>query len=248
MWNAAEAIAWLGAMADKRFGLLGTVASLCDDGRVTDEVLADQINYYRHRAGEYDATAYGDVAAARKRIARLIAGMQPTGHVLEIACGTGLWTEALAESADTVTAIDAAPEVVEIASDRVRPANVSFEVADVFSWTPGTRFDVIFFSAWLSHVPTDRFDQFWQLLRGLLAENGRVLFIDEHVDERGKEAYVAGRAEIVERRLRDGGTFRVVKNFVDPQRLELRLRRLGWDCSIRRDGSDWVRGEAHLAR
>jgi hypothetical protein len=46
----------------------------------------------------------------------------------------------------------------------------------------------------------------------------------------------------------DGGTFRVIKNFVDPQRLELRLRRLGWNCTIRRDGSDWVRGEARLAR
>lgn len=224
----------------------GTVASLCDDVRVTDEVLADQVDYYRRRAGEYDATAYGDVAAARTRIARLIEGMRPTGHVLEIACGTGLWTEALAGLADTVTAIDAAPEVVEIARDRVGSANVSFEVADVFSWTPGTRFDVIFFSAWLSHVPTDRFEQFWQLLRGLLAKDGRVLFIDEHVDERGKEAYVTGRDEIVERRLRDGGTFRVIKNFVDPERLELRLRRLGWDCTIRRDGSDWVCGEARL--
>jgi protein-L-isoaspartate O-methyltransferase len=58
-------------------------------------------------------TAYGDVAAARTRIARLIAGMRPTGHVLETACGTGLWTEALARLADTVTAIDAAPEVLE---------------------------------------------------------------------------------------------------------------------------------------
>jgi hypothetical protein len=33
--------------------------------------------------------------------------------------------------------------------------------------------------------------------------------------------------EIVERRLRDGSTFRVIENFVDPDRLELRLRRLG---------------------
>jgi hypothetical protein len=51
-----------------------------------------------------------------------------------------------------------------------------------------------------------------------------------------------------ERRLHDGSTFRVIKNFVDPDRLELRLRRLGWDCTIRRDGSDWVRGEVRLAR
>jgi trans-aconitate methyltransferase len=214
---------------------------------MTDDALADQVAYYRRRAGEYDATAYGDVAAARARIARLVAEMRPAGSVLEIACGTGLWTEALAEWADTLTAIDAAPEAVAIARERVRPANVSFEVADVFSWDPGTRFDVIFFSAWLSHVPASRFGQFWQLLGHLLAGDGRVLFIDEHIDERGKESYVAGRDDVVERQLGDGTTFRVIKNFVDPPELELRLRQLGWDCAIRRDGSDWVSGEARPA-
>jgi SAM-dependent methyltransferase len=192
-------------------------------------------------------TAYGDVAAARERIARLVAQMHPTGRVLELACGTGLWTEALVDVADTIVAVDAAPEAVAIARDRVRPANVTFEVADVFSWDPGTRFDVIFFSAWLSHVPASRFGQFWQLLGSLLAPSGRVLFIDEHVDERGKEDYIAGRDDIVERRLRDGSTFRVIKNFVDPADLKLRLRRLGWDSAIRRDGSDWVYGEARPA-
>lgn len=212
---------------------------------MTDEALTDQIDYYRRRAAEYDATAYGDVAAARTRIAGLVARMRPAGNVLEIACGTGLWTEALAGTAGAVTAIDAAPEALAIARDRVRSPNVTFVVADVFSWDPGTRFDVIFFSAWLSHVPASRFEQFWASLRGLLAEDGRVLFIDEHVDERGKEAYVAD--EIVERRLHDGSTFRVVKNFVDPDRLELRLRGLGWDCAIRREGTDWVCGEARPA-
>lgn len=96
--------------------------------------------------------------------------------------------QALAGWADTVRAIDAAPEMVAIARDRVRSARVSFEVAGVFSWDPGTRFDVVFFSAWLSHVPASRFGQFWQLLGRLLAGNGRVLFVDQHVDERGKEA------------------------------------------------------------
>ncbi|HEX6682552.1 MAG TPA: methyltransferase domain-containing protein [Candidatus Limnocylindrales bacterium] len=215
---------------------------------MTEEVLAHQLDYYRRRAAEYDATAYGDLAAARERIAGLIAQLRPAGRVLEIACGTGMWTEALARLADSVTAIDAAPEAVEIARERVRSANVSFEVADVFSWEPQARFDVIFFSAWLSHVPSSRFDRFWHWLRGVLAEGGRVLFIDEHVDERPKEAYVPGLDEIVERRLNDGSTFRVVKNFVDPQELEPRLRRLGWDCTIRRDGQDhewiWVYGQA----
>jgi demethylmenaquinone methyltransferase/2-methoxy-6-polyprenyl-1,4-benzoquinol methylase len=103
---------------------------------------------------------------------------------------------------------------------------------------------VVFFSAWLSHVPTSRFEQFWQMLRHLLADDGRVLFVDEHVDVREKEAYVAGADEIVERRLRDGRTFRIVKNFVDPQALRTRLWQLGWDCQVRRDGTDWISGEA----
>jgi SAM-dependent methyltransferase len=218
---------------------------------VVDEIVTEQVDYYRRRAGEYDATAYGDVAAARGRIARLVAEMRPAGRVLEIACGTGLWTEALAEWADEVTAIDAAPEAVAIARDRVRAANVRFEVADVFAWPTGapgegggSRFDVIFFSAWLSHVPASRFEPFWSLLRELLADGGRVLFIDEHVDERGKEVYLPGRDDVVERRLNDGRRFRVVKNFVDPADLERRLSQLGWNAEIGRDGLDWVRGEA----
>ncbi len=106
---------------------------------------------------------------------------------------------------------------------------------------------MIFFSAWLLHVPESRFEQFWGLLRPLLTADGRVLFIDEHVGERAKEAYIAGRHEIVERRLNDGRAFQIVKNFVDPERLEHRLRELGWAAAIRRDGSDWIRGEARPA-
>jgi demethylmenaquinone methyltransferase/2-methoxy-6-polyprenyl-1,4-benzoquinol methylase len=172
--------------------------------------------------------------------------MQPAARVLEFACGTGLWTEALARLAVKVTAIDAATEAVAVACDRVRSEKVMFGVADVFSWASEERFDVIFFSAWLSHMPTGRFDQFWQLLRRLLANGGRVLFIDEHVDVRDKEAYVPGRDEVVERQLRDGRQFRIVKNFVDPERLEHQLREMGWGLQIRRNGSDWIRARRAL--
>ena len=164
-------------------------------------MLSSQAEYYRRRAREYDETAYGDLVAARARIARLVAEMEPTGTVLEIACGTGLWTEALARVAASVTAIDVAPEALAIASHRVRSTNVSFEVANIFSWQTAARFDVIFFAAWLSHVPESRFEPFWQLLRGLLDEGGRVLFIDEHVEDRSKEHYLPGGDEIVERQL-----------------------------------------------
>ena len=218
----------------------------CDDLRVTDDVLASQLAYYRRRADEYDDTSYGDLDAARSRIARLVGEMQPFGAVLEIACGTGMWTDRLAAAADSVVALDAAPETVAIARARVRADNVSFEVADIFAWRSATGFDVIFFSAWLSHVPTDRFAAFWDILRGLLADDGRVLFVDEPADIRDKESYVEGRAEIVERQLRDGSTHRIVKNFIDADQLSTQLRRLGWSCRLWRDEQDWpwVCGEA----
>ena len=67
---------------------MNDTAAWRDDVRVTDEVLADQVDYYRRGAGEYDVAAYGDdVAAARAHIARLVAEMRPAGSVLEIACG-----------------------------------------------------------------------------------------------------------------------------------------------------------------
>ena len=49
---------------------------------------------------------------------------------------------------------------------------------------------------------------------------------------------------MVERRLTDGSTFRVVKHFLEPAELTARLRGLGWECTIRREGDDWVLGEA----
>ena len=211
---------------------------------MTDPVLRAQAEYYRRRAEEYDATAYGDLSAARERIARVLRRMQPTGSVLEIACGTGLWTEALAGVADSVLAIDVAPEALSIARGRARSANVMFESADIFSWTNDRRFDVIFFSAWLSHVPRSHFERFWGSLGRLLADEGRVLFVDEHVPSPGqgrdKETYLSPAGEIVERRLADGSSHRIVKNFVDPEVLPGRLRELGWDCEIRLDGDDWV--------
>ncbi len=85
------------------------VRGMCEAAR------RDQIAYYRGRAAEYDATAYGDLAAADARILGVVEQVRPAGDVLEIAPGTGIWTQKLARLARTVTAVDAAPEMIELA-------------------------------------------------------------------------------------------------------------------------------------
>jgi hypothetical protein len=84
-------------------------------------------------------------------------------------------------------------------------------------------------------------------LATLLTDGGRVLFVDEPVDVRAKEAYVPGEDEVVERELADGSRFHIVKNFLDPATLPDRLAVLGWSCRVWRDGDDWICGEAQPA-
>lgn len=210
-----------------------------NDRPVAEDLEAEQIGYYRARAPEYDSGLYGS-PEAQGLIAEVLARVPPVARLLELACGTGVWTQRLVTRADSVTAVDAAPEMIGIARDRAPQA--TFVCADLFDWrAPGT-YDVIFFGFWLSHVPASRFDAFWARLRDALAEHGRVVFVDEHVSNAVRESWIA--EQVVRRRLRDGSTHRVIKAFLDPQPLTERLAELGWQAEVRRIGSGWVLGEA----
>src|SRR5439155_24913428 len=134
--------------------------------------------YYRARAAEYDATVPVD-DGSRAALLDALEAFAPRGRVLELACGTGRWTAELARPASQVTAVDAAPEMIALNRARVAGSNVQYVEADLFGWSPLERYDVVFFSAWLSHVPPQRFAEFWALAAGCLNERGRVFFIDE---------------------------------------------------------------------
>ena len=207
---------------------------------VDDLIIDGQIAYYRARAAEYEQGAYGDVDALLHQVVEPV----PAGsEVLELACGTGLWTEQLATRAATVTAVDAAPEMIELA--RRRAPQATFVLADLFEWRPPRRYDAVFFSAWLSHVPAERFDAFWAFVGRCLRDGGRAVFLDEHVSEAGKERWLA--PNVAERSLSDGSTHRIVKTFFDPAELVARLQGLGWDAEVRTLGPGWVLGTATLA-
>lgn len=196
------------------------------------ELLAEQVDYYRARAREYDATT-GGPDAARLGLLEALRAFNPAGRVLELACGTGVWTSELAWHSDELTAIDAAPEMLALAARRVSGDHVHFVQADLFDWRPEQSYDVVFFASWLSHVPPQRFEAFWDLVADCLSPSGRVFCIDEAPSAAVNERFIPGAvAPAVRRRLTGGACHRAVKVFYEPQELEQRLADLGWRVKV----------------
>lgn len=197
-------------------------------------VLGEQLAYYRAVAGEYHTHAL-DVPGQRELLAA-IESCRPEGDVLELACGSGVWTERLMQTAASVTAVDGAPEMLALARARVGPTStVRFVEADLFSWGPDRRYDTVWFGFWISHVPEERFEWFWRMVADGLAPGGRVFFFDDN--HRTDEELIDGPdSPIVERRLHDGSRFRVVKIPYRPEQLERRLRGMGWNVAVAGSG------------
>ena len=222
------------------------------------DLLAEQVAYYRARApeyddwwlrrGRYDAGAE-HTARWKSEIAELRAILEATGvsgRVLELAGGTGSWTTMLATRADQLTVVDAAPEA--LARNRRKLAAlptacpVRFVEADLFTWHPDQRYDLVFFAFWLSHVPASHFAAFWSLVAGALAPGGRFFLVDSRYDP--AVAGLGGSArpdpETSVRQLADGRDFRIVKVFHEPDDLALRLAELGWTVTTGATGPSFL--------
>ncbi len=228
----------------------------------SDSILQDQIDYYRARAGEYDewwfrhgrydrgvefnARWHSETGAVEAELDAWIGRIRPES-VLELAGGTGLFTRRIAPRVANVTVVDASPEVLAINRARVAAANVTYVEADLFDWRPHARYDAVFFSFWLSHVPDSRFASFWSSVSASLAPNGAAYLIDSAFDptSTAKNHDVPGRqAGVVTRKLNDGREFRIVKIFWEAQSLAARLEQLRWSATLTQTANYFVHGEA----
>jgi demethylmenaquinone methyltransferase/2-methoxy-6-polyprenyl-1,4-benzoquinol methylase len=216
---------------------------MANDG--LDELLAEQISYYRARAPEYETGALAGPGGAELDAA--LDAFRPTGRVLEFACGTGRWTERLLRHAESVTAIDASPEMLAIASSRIGgDQRVRLVQADLFLWRPDQLYDVVFFGFWLSHVPLERFGSFWSLAAECLAPGGRVFFADD-ADRTPDELIEGESSSTIRRRLDDGTAFRLVKVPHTPVHLQRRLTELGWRVEVHQTSGPFFWGSGGLA-
>jgi len=186
--------------------------------------LSPMQSYYAARASEYDrvylkAERQSDLRQIEQWLPSVLAGVT----VLEVACGTGYWTQFLAPAASAVVAFDSSRETLRIARERVVAPNVEFHIGDAYALPRfGRSFSAAFAGFWFSHVPLERQREFLLGLNSALAPNAHVVLLDN--------LFVAGSSSAITeqdadgntyqgRSLSDGSIYRVLKNFPTEQQL-----------------------------
>ena len=195
--------------------------------------------YYQERAAEYDEIY--EIPMRQQDIRTLQADLSECfsqRDVLEIACGTGYWTQFISMSAASVHATDINQAVVDIARSRNYPAecNVSFYLDDAFRLdTVEKKFDGVFAGFWLSHVDKSQMTGFLQNMCSKLSADALVVFVDNryvHEHSTTVHRYDENGNGYQLRKLKNGKEFEVVKNFPDLAYFESHLCEVAYDIEF----------------
>ncbi len=175
--------------------------------------------YYAARARGYERIY--DKPERQDDLERIKAMLPPLfakRRVLEIACGTGYWTQTLALVAKHVVGIDANRETLDVAAEKSWPANrVEFRVADAYAPPDELgKFDAVFAGFWWSHIPLTERARFFTALHRRLTAGAIVVLLDNLYVEGNSTPISHSDADgntYQRRRLEDGSEHVVLKNF-----------------------------------
>ncbi|MBU6401864.1 MAG: methyltransferase domain-containing protein [Verrucomicrobia bacterium] len=197
--------------------------------------------YYSHRAPEYEAMWRRNDPVRQAEQAAIVGAMRTWfrgRRVLEVACGTGYWTQFLVPSAERVCGIDVSAQMLALARAKpLPPEKVTWLQADAYSLSavPG-QFDAGLANFWFSHVPRTRLGEF---LAGFHRRIGAaaVVFMADNVfvpGLGGECVTVPGSQDTFKRReLADGSKHIVLKNYYDADRLRRILEPWSAALSVR---------------
>jgi SAM-dependent methyltransferase len=202
--------------------------------------------YYRARANTYDAVydkpdRQADLSELRARIPDLLTGK----HVLEIAAGTGYWTDVYADLVASATATDVNVATLDVARRRrVWPDTVRFIEADAFDLHQVEgRFDAAMVGFFWSHVRLEHLGGFLAGLADRLEPGSPAVFIDNRYVEASNSPVIrtddAGNT-YQRRELADGTSWEVLKNFSTTDKIRSALAPLATTVTIEEVQHYWI--------
>jgi len=168
------------------------------------------------------------------------------GHtVLELGCGTGYWTEIVAESAASVLALDINANLVDIARERGMPeGKVSFRVADALDLPDDIgKFSAVLVSFLWSHLTKGEQEKMLATLKKRLGKDVLLVILDESFVEGFSETTARTDAEGTTweiQTLADGTRFELPKSYPSDSALRKRLGNVGKEIKIERVEFFWI--------
>lgn len=178
------------------------------------------ITYYKDRAKEYENIYLKpERQDDLKNVTTLLQNIFADKAVFEMACGTGFWTEKIAQTATSVFATDINQTVIDIAAQKQYPKNnVTLGLADIFDHSPPIKYESLFGGFIWSHIKLQDLGTFLAIVNSLTVPGGTVVFIDNNFVE-GSNHPIAHTDQdgntFQTRKLEDRSTHHVLKNFPD---------------------------------
>jgi ubiquinone/menaquinone biosynthesis C-methylase UbiE len=207
----------------------------------------DIVSYYNDRAKEYEKVYLNpdeqeDLLTATDLFQKIFAGKT----VLEIACGTGYWTERISKTATSVFATDINKSVVDLAMARQVMDNVSFEVSDMYNLATDKKYEGLFAGFIWSHILLQDLDRFLDKVKDFIVGGGTIVFIDSnpvkstiHDAKRIAKTDEAGNTYQL-RHLDNGTDHLVLKNFPTEDFLFQKLSRIATGISYTKLPYYWI--------
>jgi SAM-dependent methyltransferase len=186
-------------------------------------------DYYSARALEYERVYTKPERQTELGLLKeYVPGFFSGSSVLEIACGTGYWTQYIAPLARAVCAIDSSQETLDVARTKnLAAGRVRFLLADAMNLPQDLGiFDACFCGFWWSHIPRRSASAFVVSLHRFLAPGAKVLLLDNlYVEGSSTPLYrQSPEGDTYQlRELADGSRFEVLKNFPDEDELRAHL-------------------------
>jgi len=201
--------------------------------------------HYDNAAGDYSEEQLEDLDEAREQLGTLL-----TGHrILELGCGTGAWTEVLAEVADSVVAVDASAAMLDLARMHGEDLdNVEYRLADVLALPddlvdPDNKFTAVFMAGLWAHLTREQQDALLLVLKKRLGKDVLLVLFDDNYVE-GESATVA-RTDLLGNTHEfqvdaEGQRHEVVKNYPTDSFLRKRLDKVAREIKVLRWEFYWV--------